>query len=637
MYTKRIQLANYGPIDHLDITLPFEGDNPKPVVLVGENGSGKSIFLSHIVNGLVLAKGVVYPETPEVETGKVYKIRDHSYIKSGSEYYFGKVDFEDGLFVTEMRSRKLKREYDATLLAPLGSDAQGAWDNMTPEKNDYFDSSFSLANENKVKNAITNNCVLYFPPNRFEEPAWLNEENLKAQAQYMDLKHLQGQTDRKVINYSPLHNNQNWLFEVVYDSAVFEMQTRRLPVTFGDSDRPVLVTDFQGYSGQASNTYDIALRIVQTITRRQEARFGIGRRNNRVVSLMSGLTAQIVPSIFQLSSGETSLLNLFLSILRDFDLCGTPFSQAADIRGIVVVDEIDLHLHAIHQNEVLPELIRMFPNVQFVVTTHSPLFVLGMQRVFGEDGLAIHQLPEGRQISPEEFSEFGEAYRSFANSHRFANDIEEALKRDKKPVLLPEGATDIRYLEKAAQLLGKQGTLDVFQLRDGGGAGKLTNIFKDFHAPLTELFQHPVVLLFDCDKNKPGTDKGRLYQRNIPLQPGNPIKTGIENLFTKITLERALLDDATLINIEYQHEAKVGGHKETVPERWTVNDPQKSRLCDWLCEFGEAADFQAFKEVFYILAEVLKVDSTQWQEDAVAVVSGEVSDTDEESLVDATQ
>ena len=36
------------------------------------------------------------------------------------------------------------------------------------------------------------------------------------------------------------------------------------------------------------------------------------------------------------------------------------------------------------------------------------------------------------------------------------------------------GETDIRYLEKAAQLLGKQETLDVFQSRDGGGAGKLT-------------------------------------------------------------------------------------------------------------------------------------------------------------------
>ena len=640
MYTKRIQLVNYGSIDHLDITFPFEEDIPKPVLLVGENGSGKSILLSHIVNGLIAAKEVAYPGTPEVEPGKVYKLRSSSYIKSESEFYFAKVDFEEGLFVTEMRSQRLKREYETIPAGVSEPGIQDAWNKMNAEQTDHFDSSSISNNKSGIENIFSKRCVLYFPPNRFEEPAWLNEENLKAQAQYMDLKHLQGQTERKVINYSPLHDNQNRLLDLLYDRAVLELQTRNVDFPVANSGNSLPLPVFLGYSGTANTTYEIALQIVRMIMRNPDIRFGIGRRSNRVVSIMSESgpnVKRLVPNIFQLSSGETSLLNLFLSILRDFDLCGTPFSQAKEIRGIVVVDEIDLHLHAVHQHEVLPDLIQMFPNVQFVVTTHSPLFVLGMQRVLGEDGFSIYQLPEGKQISPEEFSEFGEAYRSFANSHRFAKDIEEALEREKKPVLMPEGETDIRYLEKAAQLLGEQETLDVFQSRDGGGAGKLTNIFRDFHAPLTELFQHPVVLLFDCDKNKPARDKGRLYQRSIPLQPGNPMKTGIENLFTKITLERAMLADDTLINIEYQHEAKVGGHTETVPERWTVNDSQKRRLCDWLCESGNADDFQAFKEVFYILAEVLKVDSSQWQEEAVTVVSGEVSDTDEESPADATQ
>ena len=85
-----------------------------------------------------------------------------------------------------------------------------------------------------------------------------------------------------------------------------------------------------------------------------------------------------------MSSGETSLLNLFLSILRDLDLCGSPFTKAEDIRGIVVVDEIDLHLHAVHQYKILPKLIRMFPKIQFVITTHSSLFVLGMKEFLGK-------------------------------------------------------------------------------------------------------------------------------------------------------------------------------------------------------------------------------------------------------------
>lgn len=42
-------------------------------------------------------------------------------------------------------------------------------------------------------------------------------------------------------------------------------------------------------------------------------------------------------------------------------------------RGIVLVDEVDLHLHPAWQREVVPRLARALPNLQFVLTTHSPL------------------------------------------------------------------------------------------------------------------------------------------------------------------------------------------------------------------------------------------------------------------------
>ena len=59
MYTKRVQILNYGPIDHLDIPFPFEDETPKPLVLVGENGSGKTIFLSHVKEARSVPKNSV--------------------------------------------------------------------------------------------------------------------------------------------------------------------------------------------------------------------------------------------------------------------------------------------------------------------------------------------------------------------------------------------------------------------------------------------------------------------------------------------------------------------------------------------------------------------------------------------------
>ena len=618
MYTKRVQIVNYGPIDRLDITLPFEGDSPKPVLLVGENGSGKSILLSHIVNGLVSAKGVAYPETPEVETGKVYKLRSSSYVKTGSEYYFARIEFEDGLFVTEMRSRRQKQEYEALPPGLSEPDIQDAWNKISPDENDYIDSSFSLDNRGGIEELFAKNCVLYFPHNRFEEPAWLNEENLKAQAQYMNLRRMQGYTSRKLIEHSPLHDNQNWLFDLLYDRAVLEFETRRMNFPVASSTDPIPLPVFLGYFGDAARAYETILQIVRIITRRQDVRFGIGRRRNRMVSLTSDVTGQIVPNIFQLSSGETSLLNLFLSILRDFDLSGTPFSQASDLRGIVLVDEIDLHLHAVHQHEVLPALIRMFPNVQFVITTHSPLFVLGMQRVFGEDGFGLYRLPQGNQISPEEFSEFGDAYRAFAETVSFSNDMRAAIEGAQKPIAFVEGTTGQKYIHRASQLLGQESILEKVELRDGGGTGDLKRIWKSW---LPDLVPQKVMLLFDCEEQLSPGDKGNLLRRTIPLQSSSPIHKGIENLFGKETLERARQYRSEFIDVDPEYTRTVRGELQLVPEKWAVNVDEKTNLCGWLCDNGTQEDFQDFQVVFEVLKDLLVPQSDPQQEMSVGQIS----------------
>lgn len=46
-----------------------------------------------------------------------------------------------------------------------------------------------------------------------------------------------------------------------------------------------------------------------------------------------------------------------------------------DKSGVVLIDEVDLHLHPGWQQTILPDLIRTFPNLQFIVTTHSPQVV----------------------------------------------------------------------------------------------------------------------------------------------------------------------------------------------------------------------------------------------------------------------
>ena len=42
------------------------------------------------------------------------------------------------------------------------------------------------------------------------------------------------------------------------------------------------------------------------------------------------------------------------------------------VPGIVLIDEIDLHLHPTWQQQIVPSMRRAFPHVQFITTTHSP-------------------------------------------------------------------------------------------------------------------------------------------------------------------------------------------------------------------------------------------------------------------------
>jgi predicted ATP-binding protein involved in virulence len=55
-------------------------------------------------------------------------------------------------------------------------------------------------------------------------------------------------------------------------------------------------------------------------------------------------------------------------------------TDPAKITGIVLIDEIDLHLHARLQRELVPKLRKALPNVQFIVTTHSPLVLASFDR-----------------------------------------------------------------------------------------------------------------------------------------------------------------------------------------------------------------------------------------------------------------
>ena len=113
------------------------------------------------------------------------------------------------------------------------------------------------------------------------------------------------------------------------------------------------------------------------------------------------------------------------------------------------------------------------------------------------------------------------------------------------------------------------------------------------------------VLLFDCDyegQNQANTNRIRL---TIPKQTRHPLGKGIENLFNEVTLQKALDYKPDFIDITEAHNETIRGKVHPVPEKWAVNEDEKTNLCNWLCENGAYEDFQHFQVVFDLLEEAL--------------------------------
>lgn len=74
----------------------------------------------------------------------------------------------------------------------------------------------------------------------------------------------------------------------------------------------------------------------------------------------------------QLSDGEKCLMALVGDIARRMAIANPALDNPLHGDGIVLIDEIDLHLHPLWQRMMVPRLLETFPNCQFLISTHSP-------------------------------------------------------------------------------------------------------------------------------------------------------------------------------------------------------------------------------------------------------------------------
>ncbi len=84
-------------------------------------------------------------------------------------------------------------------------------------------------------------------------------------------------------------------------------------------------------------------------------------------------------SVKLLSDGEKGLIALVSHIAKNLATTYPDLENPLEGDGIILIDEIELHMHPTWQRMIIPRLTAAFPNCQFIVTTHSPQVLSHLQ------------------------------------------------------------------------------------------------------------------------------------------------------------------------------------------------------------------------------------------------------------------
>ncbi len=315
------------------------------------------------------------------------------------------------------------------------------WDK---NKKIIYTTNSKISKKEDIRKIFLENTICYFEPERYEKPGWLGDTyyyktSLNSLSEKPKFK---SELKNPIAPYNLGQDNFNWLFDVIAYSRV-DVQVKK-----GELKATPISTKYTKKMLRVRNNIEEVMSIILG----KEVYFALNLRDkgkNRFIICSRADDSIVAPSMDLLSTGQIALFNIFATIIRYADNNNIKESRDTNtIKGIVIIDEIELHLHSIHQKKVLPRLMKEFPYIRFIVTTHSPLFLLGLEEKYGDDGFDIYQMPDGTKIGVESFSEFKRAYEYFTETETHNKKLREVIDKSgsSKPMIITEGATDWKHM-----------------------------------------------------------------------------------------------------------------------------------------------------------------------------------------------
>ncbi len=472
MYLQSVTVKNYGPMEDFHYQLPFKEDGlPKPVVFTGQNGAGKTLLFSNIVNSLVEIKRSFYNKLQEVNENNFFRVASKKYVTEQKPYCYESYKYDSASFSYIMVKNVdvYKKDWSEELFPEFKV-------NDSNLANDGFASKLQEPSDNPFEKGV----YIFLPVERYYTATWENSANEKLKFNVGSGKFV-GVSNQNIIKRDLFADIEPWILDIIIDKVLYESPRNNVGInTMIQSIINIVLTTIFRNKGYSSVRFGIA---------RKEK----GYRKINISGVKSGALeeSEIVPSFSNFSSGEMMVFGMAAAILKEiYTISNGTISQEVmnEVSGIVIIDEVDMHLHSDLMKDVLPVLFTLFPKIQFIVSSHSPFFLIGMQETFGSNCEFV-SMPTGTIFGNikefEEIRKWNElADKNFNELEISLRVLREKLQSVNRPLVITEGKTDWKHLKhalKGLQNMGEFTDLDVefLEYSDDLGDSKLEKLLEN--------------------------------------------------------------------------------------------------------------------------------------------------------------
>ena len=347
MHIKHITVKNFRCFEHLEFDL-----NPDINIFVGNNGSGKSAVLDATAAAMYYYIFAVYAKESNPMEDLPLCNRDF-FIRKKNGLQETQIKFN--VSVTTLPSWEISYQKSLTddehkkLTSENSSLASSSWEQVT-QYSDFLSEIDKVFNPSPNDSSTNLSVIAYYTNERnLTNTNYFKKDNNEAFNRTNSLtKALNAIADfSSVLNWLFIQEFQEFRECKIRGDINYELpelkQIRKAITT-------IIAPDARVY---CSLTSPIQLMVEWTME--------TGEKRELTLN--------------QLSSGYRNMLALVMDFARRLAQANPHLENPLEAEAILMIDELDLHLHPTWQQKIIPDLRKVFPNTQIIATTHSPEIV----------------------------------------------------------------------------------------------------------------------------------------------------------------------------------------------------------------------------------------------------------------------